>query len=366
MLSYSPDAVTESLEAMTDLLRLPAWRDSSWAPQMRARLASHLDDQRRHLRWLAAAALPLIYPDPGERAAHLTRRIDLEDEPTLLELNLRMLGSIPYESADAVLAAACGCRTAGPPLPTLLGADDQEEDLRELRMAWVTAHLNCHLQADTAHASAMVHDWFNQPASHGDTFRTAVASLRDVFSFAATDPLRSKAFGLVRAAVSTLSTDPNLAQTDAPTVMAIDSLVEQLYFASGAFDADRDGTRPTTAQRLAWYADAAQILEGLAAVVTYPHTCYQMLETLEYFVDDDPTEVFRQVSATVKQASLFRFEPVGVELAVKIVNRYLADYRHLFADAVMVTELRRILEVFALVGWPAALHLSYSLGDVFR
>jgi hypothetical protein len=147
----------------------------------------------------------------------------------------------------------------------------------------------------------------------------------------------------------------------------LNSLVQELYFASGAFEGNSEKVRPTSTQRAAWYGDAILALEQLATVASFPHTCYQLLETLEPLVAEDPVRVFRAVAATVKATSMFRFEQMGVETAVRIVKRYLADHRHLFAtDPDLLSELRRVLEVFAEVGWPEALHLSYSLGDVFR
>jgi hypothetical protein len=348
MFGYVPDAATVSLEAMIKLLRDKGWQDSDLAPKMRERIASHLDDQDRPLRWIALHALALIYPDQAEAAAAIARRIDAEQDALLLSLGINLVGRLPYEIADDVLAAA-------------------SMELDELRRAWVKVHLNCHLHAATPHASAMTKMWFGDPGAHAELFRTAVSLLRDKFAFGAVEPLRGKAFDLVRRAAASLASQPDRASADASVVLAIDSLVQELYFASGAFEGNREKVRPTPAQRTVWYRDAVSALEQLACVASFPHTCYQLLETLEFLVAEDPVRIFRAIAATVKATSTFRFEQMGVEAAVRIVRRYLAEYRHMFAtDPDLLSELRRVLEVFAQVGWPEALRLSYSLGDVFR
>jgi len=199
-----------------------------------------------------------------------------------------------------------------------------------------------------------------------ELFSSSVSSLRALVSFSSEDPLRSKAFELVQSAAARLTVDLVESPADASVARAADALAQELYFASGAFDGGGDKPRPTPVQRTAWYVNGIVALEDLTAV-THPHSCYQLLETLEYFIDEDPPRVFRAVASTVKAESMFRFEDMGVQVTVRIIERYLAEYRNVFvAEPDLLTELRRMLEVFARVGWPAALHLSYSLGDVFR
>jgi hypothetical protein len=366
MLSYSPDAVTESVKAMGTLLHRPEWRESNWAPRMRTQLAARLDDPTSHLRYLAMAVLPVIHADLAMRARLIAERVDADDDVTLLAMDVSALnGWVPCELADPVLATASVERSGGPSIPALL-ADDDDSALDDLRNAWVRVHLNCHLQAGTPHASVVVREWFNEPASHAGLFRSAASSLRNFASFSAEEPLRRPAFELVRSAAATLALDLVRSPADASVALSADALIQELYFASGAGAGSGDKPRPTPEQRAAWYAEGIAALENLTAV-THPHSCYPLLQTLEFFIDDDPARVFRAVAATVKAESMFRFESLGVDVTVRIVERYLADHRQLFvAEPVLLTKLRGMLEVFAGVGWPAALHLSYSLGDVFR
>jgi hypothetical protein len=367
MIGYSPDAVTESLGALTELLNDAEWvGEPDLVDAIRAQIASRLDDDEVHLRLLALRALPVIYPLPADAASAITRRIDLESNPSLLAVAVGLLQHLPYELADAALLLASNARTGGSGLADLL-AQSEDRDSAELLRAWVTVHLNCYLQAGTPHATRATRTWFTQPRDHAEAFQSAVLSLRDIFAFNSTGPFRNKSFELLGLASRSLAANPSLADTDPATVAAIDSLVGELYFASGAYEGNKDRARPTPAERFAWYHSAIAMLEQLAGVAVHAHTCYQLLEVLEFLTEEDPARVFRAVAATVKATGVFRFEQLGMEIAVRLVKRYLADYRELFIkDKDLLTDLRGILEVFAQVGWPEALNLSYSLGDIFR
>ncbi len=234
-----------------------------------------------------------------------------------------------------------------------------------LRNTWVTAHLNCALHASTPHASATVNAWFSDPATAGPLFTAAIAALRPAFSFRAEAPIRAKAFDLIRPAAAALKPALIATPSDAPTVLAADALTEQLYFASGALHTNNE-PHPTANQKTQWFTDAIGALENLTAV-RHPHSCYQLLETLEFLIDENPARVFYAIAATIKSDSNFRYESLGSDAATRIADRYIAEHRQLFlAQSNALTELRRILETFATIGWPSALHLSYSLGDIFR
>ena len=57
---------------------------------------------------------------------------------------------------------------------------------------------------------------------------------------------------------------------------------------------------------------------------------------------------------------------IGVQLVVKIVERYLADYRDIFADPDSRKDLLDCLDAFVRVGWPEARALTYRIADIWR
>lgn len=90
---------------------------------------------------------------------------------------------------------------------------------------------------------------------------------------------------------------------------------------------------------------------------------------LEAFIPIDPRRVFLQVSTLVKsgKSGRYQYESMAAEHIVRIVERYLAEYRPLLQeDAECRVALRTTLDSFVEAGWPAAQQLSYRLDEIFR
>jgi hypothetical protein len=50
-----------------------------------------------------------------------------------------------------------------------------------------------------------------------------------------------------------------------------------------------------------------------------------------------------------------------------LIERYLAEFRDVVTtEPSVLTAVRKVLDAFVRVGWPAAVALSYRLGEVFR
>jgi hypothetical protein len=365
VLSWVADDVSEAMMAMHSLLRRPEWRDSEYAPKLRAQLALGISDSRRHVRYLAVNALSVTFEEP-ERVATITRVIDEETDVTLLPGYFRKLGQwIPCESADAILSTSSADRAGGGSIPDIL---DQTADVRdELLAAWVKVHLDCFFQKETTFASNAVMTWFTNPGQHSLYFVAAVRALHDILRFDAPKPFRNRAFNLIRSAADSLADELAESPDSGEAILAADALIEELHFASGAHQQTGPGSKQASVdERAEWFADGADVLERLT-IVTHAHSCYELLNIFEYFIDEDPRRVFDAIAATVKVNGMFRFETLGVDIIVRILDHYLAEYRYLFLDEPsLLTELRRMLEIFTDVGWQSALHLSYSLGDIFR
>ena len=59
-------------------------------------------------------------------------------------------------------------------------------------------------------------------------------------------------------------------------------------------------------------------------------------------------------------------EQMAADLIVRIVKRYLADYRAVFADRNRLGELMDCLDAFVRAGWPNAQSLTFRLGEIWR
>lgn len=156
-------------------------------------------------------------------------------------------------------------------------------------------------------------------------------------------------------------------------VHLIDDIGRQVYFASGAFDSKRqgqtDGERPLTPkERERFYHEAGSILNELADV-GLPSLAHHLLETLEAFIPLDPCGVFLRIGHVVRggQKGGYQHESLAADLMVRLVERYLAEYRVLLREN---EECRRtlleVLDIFVQAGWPSAQRLTYRLEEIFR
>jgi len=63
----------------------------------------------------------------------------------------------------------------------------------------------------------------------------------------------------------------------------------------------------------------------------------------------------------------YQYEALAEELIIRMVERYLAEYRPLLRDhRESQNIIIQILDVFVRVGWPAAHQLTYRLSEIYR
>jgi len=99
----------------------------------------------------------------------------------------------------------------------------------------------------------------------------------------------------------------------------------------------------------------------------FPSVVHHLLETLEFLLEVDPKEVFLLIANVVRsgKAGGYQYEQLGADLIVGLVERYLAEYRHILREDKQCREgLREILDTF--VQWPNARRLTYRLDEIFR
>jgi hypothetical protein len=154
------------------------------------------------------------------------------------------------------------------------------------------------------------------------------------------------------------------------TMKLIDRIANELYFASGAYDAGRQQhpqPQPTVAQQRL-YTEAAAIIDGLVEVGA-PRIAHHLLETLEYFIDVDPRATFIRIVQTIRAGQVFgyQYDPMAETLFVRLVERYLAEHRPmLLQDEECRRGLVEMLDVFVRAGWQSARRMTYGLSDIYR
>jgi hypothetical protein len=115
------------------------------------------------------------------------------------------------------------------------------------------------------------------------------------------------------------------------------------------------------------YDEARPLLKELSGAVAAP-IAHHLIEALEQFIPLDPAGVFELIAQAVKSSQIggYGIEHMAADLIVRIVERYLADYRSIFADRIRLEELMECLDVFVRAGWPAAQALTFRLGEIWR
>lgn len=152
----------------------------------------------------------------------------------------------------------------------------------------------------------------------------------------------------------------------------VDHIGTELYFASGAYQAPGEsaaaGAEPLPIKRRI-LQDISPILEKLGGVGLMPSLTHHIVETLETLIPADPRGVFLFVTRLVKSSTAggYQHESQGVAAFVRIVCRYLADYRPLLQDDKECrVALLESLDTFVRVGWPEARRLTYRVGNIYR
>jgi hypothetical protein len=151
----------------------------------------------------------------------------------------------------------------------------------------------------------------------------------------------------------------------------VDHLGDEVYFASGAYgEKNRDSEEEilSVRKRERFYQEAAHVLDDLAEVGIASLT-HHLLETLESFIPFDPSGVFIRIGRTIRAGEKggYQYESLASDLFVKLVERYLAEYRYLFRENEDCRQiLREVLDIFVQAGWPSARRLIYHLDEIFR
>jgi len=153
----------------------------------------------------------------------------------------------------------------------------------------------------------------------------------------------------------------------------LDTAATEIYFGSGAH-AERNGNDeetpvPVEATRARFLKELGPTLAVLAQV-PYPSVTHHLVQTLEAFIPDAPGMVFRLVTDALISGGRtggYQFESLGSDLFVRIVRRYLADFRTVLAsDDDLRHRLMKALDIFVEAGWPEARRLVYDLPEMLR
>ena len=146
-----------------------------------------------------------------------------------------------------------------------------------------------------------------------------------------------------------------------------------VYFESGAYtdsqaNGQKDEHTPSIGQRSRFFDEIKPVLNDMANVGV-PQVAHHLLQTLHSFVQFDPPGVFLMISRAIESGKKFNytFDPMAVKLFQQIIERYLADFRHIFNENTECQKaIVKVLDAFVEAGWPEAHRLVYRFHECFR
>lgn len=152
-------------------------------------------------------------------------------------------------------------------------------------------------------------------------------------------------------------------------------LGQELFFLSGAFHANSatpptpDDDPPSSPEYIPqfWLNHHHRI--RLLADLGLPSLTHNMLEILEFMIPLAPNEVFQLFHHALYAAANngYQYEKMGVDLALKTVNRFLSQHKAIFQqDPTYGPALLTVLDILLKSGWPETRKLAHQVSRVYR
>lgn len=117
-----------------------------------------------------------------------------------------------------------------------------------------------------------------------------------------------------------------------------------------------------------FFTEADKVLDELADF-SIPGVTHHLLQTLEFLVPVDPVAIFMRIVRTIRvgQSGEYQLESMGADLLVRLIERYMAEYRIVFRDNPdCLQSLIEVLDIFVKAGWSSAQRLTYRMEEIFR
>ncbi|WP_372090728.1 hypothetical protein P7L79_17185 [Tistrella mobilis] len=260
------------------------------------------------------------------------------------------------------------------------------------QLGGLTAQLWC--WQEEAFALEWLKAWVGDPAAHREFFTSFLSMLRGAFfaRYASGEERdaglsdRSQQAAMVILEACSAAADASHAAVMGETVegaereaaiatykaaeSVIGHLMNQVYFGSGAHADNREAkvglTSPDTMHR--FLVDYRPML-ALLATSHEPSTHHHLVELYEFLIPGDPAGVFDALHALLTGPAAregYHHEGLAAPVIVRMITRYIADYRSIFEDNTRRAALVEILRLFSDVGWSDALKLLYELPDLLR
>jgi hypothetical protein len=227
-----------------------------------------------------------------------------------------------------------------------------------------------------------VRTWATTAPHSGEALR-ATSFVRDYLAPESEPTIQDRAFDMVTKAADAClahwttklakhasNTEPSESELDElkHTLRVLQSISNQVYFASGAFDhkrGDEDVTTPGAGH--ARFADLATPVLITCARSKVAAIVHHVVEALVFLAPLDEKRALLSITEAVVSDGSYAYDPLSSDAVIPYLKRLLAEHRHLVLfDGEGVAAFRKLLSAFASAGNESALELAFTFSDVFR
>ncbi len=350
-----------------------------------------LADPVSAVRLQVAQNLQVISAAAPERMWEMAERVATQESISevlafFLSYSMRRLIRINLERGEALLS------TVKKRLDTDFAGDDERRGhhLFEILGSWVA---QLFVWRGREFVKPWIEEWAADPVCYGDLLTAVLSALREAFFYRYAQESKAESAAISDRAQQALTIilDPSIRfSTEAHHKLVADTgeldkqaaikkyraaedvihhAMNQLYFGSGANEHDRESVGLPDAVAMACFLDDYAEILSLIATSHEPATLYHLIELYEYLIPANPVRVFEAIHSILLgrgKEEGYHFEHLAEVSLVRIVKRYLAEYRTIFEDENRRAKLVEIIQLFSDVGWTDALKLLYELPDLLR
>lgn len=362
---WSPTERRRAVSGLSALWSKVEWRSSQHAPEIRRALMETLHDNDEVNRFNAARAAPFLADDHLDGIRLLGERLLVERHPEVAALLVRGLAHFRDTHPDSIDSIIDDLAAVEPWATALLVKTENGRDNPVGAVTQLVLYLA--LRSQTPIATSLIDNWFRNPTAT-DASRAALHGIRPWLELKSDRAAESaRAFTLLRLAANALNEQLTADHSNRDEVREIflgaDSIISDIYFASGAHALDGEAGRAPEEG----FAKGAFETLGLLTEFREPSIVHHAVETLAHLAPIDPSQAFLLVGAFVKPGDPYTYDELAADAVIALIERFLAEFReHVVENADLLTAIRSVLDAFVRAGWPRGVALSYRLGDAFR
>lgn len=239
------------------------------------------------------------------------------------------------------------------------------------------------IEHQTHFATETLMSWAANAPQSGEEVLKATHFVRDYLVPTSDPAIQERAFDMVATAAESCTrlwnstrqaqtADKQPSESELPelkhALSVLDSIANQLYFASGAFD-EKKGEQHVTVSHAALerFANLATPVLITCARSQAASIVHHVVETLIFLAPLNEKRALVSTAEAVATDGTYAYDRMSSNAIIPYLRRLLAENRQLVLfDDVGVVAFRKLLSALASAGNEAALELAFTFSDVFR